>query len=76
MSWHASNQYRLSTPARTSPRPSSTLAALQDHFDDGQIVELTHDIALENLYGRFNHALGIGASGLSEGMVCAVPATL
>jgi 4-carboxymuconolactone decarboxylase len=51
-------------------------AALQDHFDDGQLVELTHHIALENLYGRFNHALGIGSSGLTEGMVCAVPVTV
>ncbi len=48
-------------------------AALQEHFDEGQIVELTHHIALENMYGRFNHALGIGASGLTEGMGCAVP---
>ena len=38
-----------------------------------QLVELTHAIALENLYGRFNLALGIGAAGFSEGMVCAIP---
>jgi hypothetical protein len=31
-------------------------------------------IALENMRGRFNLALGIGAAGFSEGMVCAVPA--
>jgi 4-carboxymuconolactone decarboxylase len=30
---------------------------------------------LENLRGRFNLALGIGAAGFSDGMVCAVPAT-
>jgi 4-carboxymuconolactone decarboxylase len=52
------------------------VAALQEHFDEGQIVELTHGIALENMYGRFNHALGIGSSGLTEGMVCAVPASV
>jgi 4-carboxymuconolactone decarboxylase len=39
-------------------------------------VELTHLIALENLRGRFNLALGVGAAGFSEGMVCAVPATV
>jgi 4-carboxymuconolactone decarboxylase len=39
-------------------------------------VELTHVIALENLYGRFNLALGVGAAGFSEGMVCAVPASV
>jgi hypothetical protein len=32
-------------------------------------------IALENFRGRFNLALGIGAAGFSEGMVCAVPET-
>ena len=50
-------------------------AALRTHFDDAQLVELTHVIALENMRGRFNLALGIGAAGFSEGMVCAVPAT-
>jgi AhpD family alkylhydroperoxidase len=48
-------------------------AKLREHFDPAQLVELTHAIALENLYGRFNHALGIGSAGFSEGMVCAVP---
>ncbi len=48
-------------------------ARLREHFDPAQLVELTHAIVLENLYGRFNHALGIGSAGFSEGMVCAVP---
>ena len=48
-------------------------ARLREHFDPAQLVELTHAIALENLYGRFNHALAIGSAGFSEGMVCAVP---
>jgi 4-carboxymuconolactone decarboxylase len=55
--------------------PDALFAALREHFDDAQLVELTHVIALENLRGRFNLALGIGAAGFSEGMVCAVPAT-
>jgi hypothetical protein len=46
---------------------------LRQHLDDGQIVELTHHIALENMRGRFNLALGIGPVGFSDGMVCAVP---
>jgi AhpD family alkylhydroperoxidase len=50
-------------------------AELREHFDNAQLVELTHVIALENLRGRFNLALGIGAAGFSEGMICAVPAT-
>jgi alkylhydroperoxidase family enzyme len=48
--------------------------ALRKHFDVPQLVELTHIIALENLRGRFNLALGIGSAGFSEGMVCAIPA--
>jgi 4-carboxymuconolactone decarboxylase len=61
--------------SRTPVEVSDELfAALREHFDERQMVELTHLIACENMYGRFNHALGIGASGLSEGMVCAVPA--
>jgi len=47
---------------------------LRQHFDDGQLVEPSHYIALENMRGRFNLALGIGSAGFSEGMVCAVPA--
>ena len=49
--------------------------ALREHFDEAQLVELTSIIALENFRGRFNLALGIGAAGFSEGMVCAVPET-
>jgi 4-carboxymuconolactone decarboxylase len=47
-------------------------AELKRRFDDAQLVELTNVIALENMRGRFNLALGIGASGFSAGMVCAV----
>lgn len=49
---------------------------LRQHFDDAQLVELTHLIAVENMYGRFNHALGVRSAGFSEGMVCAAPATV
>jgi AhpD family alkylhydroperoxidase len=54
--------------------PDELFDALKKHFDEKQLVELTHVIATENMYGRFNHALGVGAAGFSEGMVCAVPA--
>jgi 4-carboxymuconolactone decarboxylase len=61
--------------SRTPVEVSDALfAKLRDHFDDAQLVELTHLIALENMRGRFNLALGVGAAGFSEGMVCAVPA--
>ncbi len=59
------------TPAEVT---DELVEALRAHFDDAQLVELTHVVALENLRGRFNLALGIGAAGFSEGMVCAVPA--
>jgi AhpD family alkylhydroperoxidase len=55
--------------------PEALFAELREHFEEAQLVELTSVIALENLRGRFNLALGIGAAGYSEGMVCAVPAT-
>jgi 4-carboxymuconolactone decarboxylase len=48
-------------------------AALAEHFDDAQLVELTIVIALENMRSRFNRALDITPGGFSEGMVCAVP---
>jgi AhpD family alkylhydroperoxidase len=63
--------------SRTPVEVSDELfAGLRRHFDDAQIVELTHLIALENLRGCFNLALGVGSAGFSDGMVCAVPATL
>jgi 4-carboxymuconolactone decarboxylase len=47
-------------------------AELNRRFDDAQLVELTNVIALENMRGRFNSALGIEAAGFSEGMACAL----
>ncbi|WP_217994696.1 carboxymuconolactone decarboxylase family protein [Alicyclobacillus kakegawensis] len=51
------------------------VAKLREHLDSEQLIELTHHIALENMRGRFNLALGIGAAGFSKGMVCAIPTT-
>jgi 4-carboxymuconolactone decarboxylase len=47
-------------------------AQLRERFEDAQLVELTNVIALENMRGRFNLALGFGSAGFSEGMVCAL----
>ncbi len=47
------------------------MAALCERFEDRQVVELVHMIALENLRSRFNAAFGIGAAGFSEGQACA-----
>jgi AhpD family alkylhydroperoxidase len=59
-----------STPVSVS---DELFAKLQAHLDDAQLVELTNVIALENMRGRFNLALGIGSAGFSQGMVCVVP---
>lgn len=58
------------TPADVS---GELFASLRRYFSDAQIVELTHVVALENMRGRFNRALGIGSAGYSDGMVCAIP---
>ena len=58
------------TPAQVA---DALFAQLREYLDEGQLVELTHHIALENLRGRFNVAFGVGAAGFSEGMMCAVP---
>jgi AhpD family alkylhydroperoxidase len=47
------------------------LESLREHLDDGQLVELVHLVAVENLRSRFNAAFGLGAAGFSEGMACA-----
>ena len=55
--------------------PDELFARLRANFDERQIVELTMSIALENLYSRFNWALGIEGEGYSEGMYCVAPDT-
>jgi AhpD family alkylhydroperoxidase len=58
------------TPVEVSDR---LFDALRAHFDTAQLVGLTHVIALGNLRGRFNVALGIGSSGFCGSRVCALP---
>jgi AhpD family alkylhydroperoxidase len=48
-------------------------AALREHFDAAQLVELTAAIAWENWRARFNWAFDIGAEGFREGAACPVP---
>lgn len=48
---------------------------LRGAFDDGQIVELTYMISLENLRARTNHALGITSQGYTRGDACPLPWT-
>jgi alkylhydroperoxidase family enzyme len=53
--------------------PDELFAALREHFDPKQMVELTSAIAWENYRARFDHAFGIEAVGFSEGAYCPVP---
>jgi alkylhydroperoxidase family enzyme len=48
-------------------------AAMREHFDERQMLELTNVIALENLRARFNSAFDMTPAGFSEGLVCIVP---
>ena len=56
------------TPVRVT---DEQIEALKARFDDRELVELVHLIAVENLRSRFNAAFGLGAAGFSEGMTCA-----
>ena len=58
------------TPAEVT---DDLFAALQEHFDEEQLVELTAMIAWENWRARFNWAFDIGAEGFREGAACPVP---
>jgi AhpD family alkylhydroperoxidase len=58
------------TPAAVS---DELFAALREHFDEAQLVELTAGIAWENWRARFNWAFDIGAAGFREGAACPVP---
>jgi alkylhydroperoxidase family enzyme len=53
--------------------PDALFAALRARLDAQQIVELTAAIAWENYRARFDHAIGIGSQGFSEGAFCALP---
>ena len=53
--------------------PDALFAALREHFNDAQLVELTAEVAWENYRARFAHALEIEAQGFSEGAYCPLP---
>jgi alkylhydroperoxidase family enzyme/uncharacterized protein YjeT (DUF2065 family) len=53
--------------------PGELFDRLRSHLDEGQLVELTNIIALENYRARFNWAFGIEGQGFSEGAYCVRP---
>lgn len=65
--------YALAITSTPLAVPDELFARLAARFEEAQIIELTHVIALENMRGRFNLALDIGSSGFREGLACAVP---
>ena len=50
--------------------PDALFAALREHFDEAQLVELTAAIAWENYRARFNHAFEVEAQDFSGGAYC------
>ncbi|HEV2689957.1 MAG TPA: hypothetical protein VGV35_15465 [Bryobacteraceae bacterium] len=58
------------TPVEVS---DELFAALQQHFDERQLVELTSAIARGNYRARFNHAFAIEAEGFYRGALCLLP---
>jgi 4-carboxymuconolactone decarboxylase len=65
----------MTTTPATADGDEALWTRLRTHFDDDQIVELTHIIAWENYRSRFNLALGLQPDGFSDGAACAVVAT-
>ena len=59
-----------STPVEV---PESLRDELRRHLSDGQLAELAATIAWENHRARLNRALGVRATGFSEGSFCLVP---
>lgn len=58
------------TPAEV---PDELFAALRQHFDEGEMVELTATAAWENYLARFNRGFAVEADGFSGNAVCPIP---
>ena len=56
--------------------PDELFARLREHFDEGQLVELANEIAIENYRARFNWAFGIGSQGFTGEGFCVRPEVL
>lgn len=59
------------TPAEV---PDELRAALLEHLGMAGFAEVVASIAWENHRARLNRALGVRATGFSDGAVCALPA--
>ena len=56
--------------------PDELFARLREHFDEGQLVELANEVAIENYRARFNWAFGIGSQGFAGEGFCVRPEAL
>ena len=65
--------YAVAMTATPVVVPEELVTTLARELDAAALVELTATIAWENFRSRFNHALGIGAAGYSEGAYCVRP---
>lgn len=67
-------RYAVAMTATPVEVPDELFAALERHFDNRQLVELTSAIAWENYRARYDHAIGVEAEGFSQGAFCPLPA--
>src|SRR5215207_5074947 len=63
-------EYAVGMSGTPATIPDHLFEELRGYFDEAQLVELTAAIAWENHRARFNHALGMGYGGFSEGSYC------
>lgn len=54
--------------------PDELFAALREHLDEKQLIELAAMVALENFRSRFNRTFDVAPQGYSEGAYCVLPA--
>ena len=66
-------RYALSMSMTPVEVPVAPFAALKEHLDPREMVELTPAIAWENYRARFVHAFGVESAGFSEAALCPLP---
>jgi len=66
-------RYAVAMTATPVEMADDLFDAMQAHFNQRQLVELTSAIAWENYRARFDHAFGCEAEGYSEGAFCPLP---
>ena len=65
--------YALALTETPAEVPEELFKLLAEHFDEGQLVELTAVVAFENYLARFNRGFAVEAQGFSQGAFCPIP---